>query len=92
MEDHLSETLSVQLSKAACLVLFELLTTSYEQWRKGNSDDSSANPMLVNAAEREQRIALWQLEGALESTIPEIFAANYADLVNSSKRLLSKAT
>lgn len=90
MDPHLDEHISIHLSKAACLVLFELLTTSYEQWIEKNSDDSSASPMLVNAAEHEQRVALWHPEGALERTIPEIFSANYADLVKSSKKLLSK--
>ena len=40
MESELKNELTILLSKAACLVLFELLTESYEQWRKANPDDS----------------------------------------------------
>ena len=84
----LKEPITLSLSKAACLVLFELLTVSYEQWRKSNPNDDSASPMLVPANEHAERIALWQLEGALERTLPELFASNYPELLRESKTLL----
>ncbi len=92
MGTDLSETLSIQLSKAACLVLFELLTTSSDQWVKEDPNNSRDSPMLINATEPEQRVAFFQLEGALERTIPELFAANYDELLESSKRLLWSGT
>jgi len=34
MNADLNEAINFSLPKAACLVLFELLTTSYAEWRK----------------------------------------------------------
>ncbi len=87
--NDLSEQINIPLSKAACLVLFELLTTSYERWRMSNPDDDSAEPMLVSAKEYPERVALWQLEGALERTLPELFASSYVELIAESKRALA---
>jgi|HubBroStandDraft_4_1064222.scaffolds.fasta_scaffold218122_2 hypothetical protein len=81
----LEEPVTLSLSKAACLVLFELLTASYTHWRKSNPDDTSAGAMLVPANEHSERIALWQLEGALERTLPELFSNNYTELLRESK-------
>ena len=88
MIPDLKEPVTLSLSKAACLVLFELLTVSYEHWRKSNPNDDSLSPMLVPANELSERIALWHLEGALERTLPELFSSNYADLLRDSKTLL----
>jgi len=85
----LGEEVNIRLSKAACLVLFELLTTSDEQWRKSSPDDTSAQPMKLTASEHSERVALWWLEAALEKTLSEPFASNYADLVAESKRFLA---
>ncbi len=75
MESELTGAVTLSLSKASCLILFELLTASYEVWRKDNPNDSSAGAMLVNAQEGSQRAALWELEGSLERTLPELFPA-----------------
>jgi hypothetical protein len=56
MQSVLNEEVTLSLSKAACLVLFELLTTSYEEWRKENPDDSSAGSMIVEARDHSQRM------------------------------------
>jgi len=69
MNSDMNEYISVPIPKAACLVLFELLTSSYEEWRKLNPDDSSASPMQVTAEDHAQRAAFWKLEGALERTL-----------------------
>lgn len=84
----LEEPVSLSLSKATCLVLFELLTESYTRWRKSNRDDASASAMLVLANEHSERIALWQLEGALEKSLPELFSSSYTELLRESKTLL----
>jgi hypothetical protein len=89
MNSALNENVDLLLSKSACLVLFELLTLSYEEWRKSNPNDASANPMPIFAHEHAQRVALWQLEGALERTLPELFSSNYAELLAESRRLLA---
>ncbi len=90
MIGDLEEPVSLSLSKAVCLVLFELLTVSYAHWRKANPSDASADAMLVPANEHSERIALWQLEGALERTLPELFSSNYPELLRESKTLLEK--
>ena len=90
MEPDLNSKVTITLSKAACLVLFELLTVSYEAWRRDNPNDDSADAMLVNAQETSQRAALWELEGSLERTLPELFSSNYGDLLTESRRLLKE--
>jgi len=40
--------------------LFELLTQSYEAWRKNNPSDSSAGPLFIEAREFAQRKALFR--------------------------------
>jgi hypothetical protein len=87
-ENTLNETVTVYLPKSACLVLYELLAKSYRHWRKSNPGDSSPNPMQLNAKGYAQRRAVWQLEGALERAVPELFASDSAVLLKASKRLL----
>jgi len=87
-DNTLNETVTVYLAKSACLVLYELLTESYKQWRKSNPDDSSPNPMRLDAKEYAERMAVWRLEGALERAVPEVFASDSAALLKESKRLL----
>jgi len=83
------DTVSITLEKSTCLVLFELLANSYQQWRKDNPKDSAAAPMSVCATEHGQRVALWRLESAIERTLPEIFAGDYSKLVEESMQYLS---
>jgi len=88
MDSDLNEDLTISLPRSVLLVLFELLTKSYIGWRKENINDSSAGPMAVVADEHAERVSLWRLEGAIESALPEIFAANYQNLVEEAKRRL----
>jgi hypothetical protein len=90
MATDLDETVPISLSKSAWLVIFELLASSSEQWRKSNLDDPSANPMQITAADHAQRVALWWLEGGIEKTLPELFAPNYGELIEESKRRLAE--
>ena len=68
----LTEPVTLEMPKSACLLLFEMLTTAYELWRKANPDDASANPMVIAAQTHAERVALWKLEGVLERTLPEL--------------------
>ena len=90
MEAGLQESIEMRLPKAACLVLFELLAHSYEQWRKVNPDDASASPMVLEAGHPAQRMAIWRLEGAFERTLPDLFSSNYRELLLESERFLSE--
>jgi len=87
-DNTLSETVTLYLPKSACLVLYELLTKSYKHWRKSNPDNSSPNPMRLDAKEYAERRAVWQLEGTLERAVPELFASDSVALLKESKRLL----
>lgn len=88
MSTNLKENIELSLSRSACLVLFEFLTQSYENWRKTNPNDDTASPMLLHAETRAQRVALWKLEGSLERTLPELFSSNYEELLAESSRIL----
>jgi hypothetical protein len=86
----LNESVILEIPKSSCLILFELLTRSYEKWRKENPEDSSAGPMTVYADDHADRVALWHLEGALERTLPELFSSNYEELLKKSRTTLGK--
>ena len=90
MTADLGEPVTLSLSKTACLVLFDVLSKSYDEWRT-KVTDSDNQPLLIVAGELAARRALWQLEGAVERTLVEVFAADYADLVEQSKRHLIAA-
>jgi hypothetical protein len=87
-DNTLNETVTLDLPKSACLVLYELFAKSYKQWRKSNPDNSSPNPMQLDAKEYAERRAVWRLEGALERAVPELFASDSAALLKESKHLL----
>ncbi len=88
MDASHDDDVTIDLPKSVCLVLFELLTQSYEAWRKNNPNDGSAGPLFVEAREFAQRKALWRLEGALERTLPEIFSSNYSEMLSEARRVL----
>jgi hypothetical protein len=87
MNNDLKENLSITLSKAAWLVLFEWLMTSNAEWSKANPDSHgpSAKPLHLTA-EHPQRVALWWLENEIENRLP--FVLNAGSLAEA-KRLLA---
>jgi hypothetical protein len=87
MNNDLKENLSITLSKAAWLVLFEWLMTSNAEWSKANPDSHRLSPKpLQLTADHPQRVALWWLENAIENRLP--FLLN-AELLEEAKRLLA---
>jgi hypothetical protein len=90
MNNDLKENLSIELSKAAWLVLFEWLVTSNAEWSKANPDSSSpsAKPLQLTA-DHPQRVALWWLENAIENRLPYQFLCDNAELLEEAKRLLA---
>jgi hypothetical protein len=78
------EPVNFELPKSACL-LFEMLTRAYEDWRKTNPEDATAGSMTISANTHAQRVAFWQLEGALERTLPELFSSNYEGPLEESR-------
>lgn len=92
MMSDLSEPITLELPKSACLLLFEMLTTAYEHWRKANPDDAAADPMMITAQSHAERLAFWKLEGALERALPELFSSNYEALLEESRKQLTVST
>jgi hypothetical protein len=92
METDLKQNVSVTLSRAAWLVLFELLATSNAEWSKANPDSysRSAKPLQLTA-EHPQRVALWWLENAIENVLSEPHSNDYANLLQESKHLLANS-
>lgn len=88
VSSDLDKNVEIALPKSACLILFELLTRSYEIWRQQNPDDARATPMIISAKEHGERVALWKLEGTLERTLPELFSADYEALLGESRQRL----
>jgi len=69
------------------LVIFEFLAQSYADWKRSGpvSDES----FLLRKPDAGERVALWQLEGEIERTLPEIFSPEYKQLITVEKRRLS---
>jgi hypothetical protein len=91
MTSDLSEPVMLELPKSVCLLLFEVLTATYERWRKSNPDDATADPMMIAAQTHAERVAFWKLEGALERTLPELFSSNYGELLEESRKQLASS-
>jgi hypothetical protein len=84
----LEEQVTISLPKGTLLVLFEFLSHSYELWKR-SSDPPAEETFVLLKPEAGERAALWHLETAIERTLPEIFAANYSDLVGEWKQKLT---
>jgi hypothetical protein len=67
------DTITVRLSRAEALVLFE--------WLAG----LEANSPQPTVDEAEQRV-LWSVEGQLERTLVEVVSPNYSEAVANTKR------
>jgi len=86
------DRVAISFQPGTWLVLFEYLAHSYEVWRSEDSEKSD-DTFVLQKPDAGERIALWHLEGAIESTLPEIFAANYRDLILQEKhRLIAEQT
>ena len=84
MDENLEEKISIELSKGELLVIFEFLARSYDAWReKGNTDE---NTFVLSQPDVGERLILAHLEGAIESTLVEIFLPEYRDLVERAKQ------
>jgi hypothetical protein len=90
MTENLSSNVSIVLSKAAWLVLFDLIARSSSEWSKANPESysPSAAPMLVSA-EHPERVAFWWLENQIENTLPEIFSDKYSEILDKARQQLS---
>jgi hypothetical protein len=72
MNANLEEKISIELPKGELLVIFEFLARSYDAWRETGNRDK--NTFVLSSPDAGERIILWRLEGAIESTLAEIFS------------------
>lgn len=89
MSAALDEKVTISLPKGTLLVLFEFLAHSYEVWRRSGNPPPAEDTFVLLKPDAGERTALWHLEGAIERTLPEIFAANYNDLLGEWKQRLT---
>ncbi len=87
MPTQLDEPVSIAVPKGTLLVVFEFLARSYAVWT-GSGEKPTEESFVLLQPDPGERIALWRLEGAIESTLAEIFAPDYAELLSEWKRQL----
>jgi hypothetical protein len=88
----LDEQVAISLHKGTLLVLFEFLARSYEAWNNGQSSELSDDTFVLLKPDSGERLALWQFEGAIERTLPEMFAPEYKKLIDTWKQKLTSET
>jgi hypothetical protein len=74
MKEEQDDTVTVRLSKAEALVIFEFLA------REAEAEVESLR--IVHPAEMN---ALWRIEAQLETTLPEILLPNYGDVLRDAR-------
>jgi hypothetical protein len=89
METNLEEKVTIELSKGELLVIFEFLSGSFDSWRAGGNQDIET--FALAKPDSAERTALGHLEGRIESTLVEVFASNYNDLIDRAKQNLTSA-
>jgi hypothetical protein len=87
MSTRLDESVSITLPKGTLLVVFEFLARSYVAWR-GSGDKPLDQSFVLLRPDAGERVGLWRLEGVIESTLAEMFAPDYAELLSERKRQL----
>ena len=88
-----AELTTISMRKETLLVIFEYLARSYEDWRKSGVApvaDLSDDSFVLSKPDPGERVALWRLEGEIERSLPEVFSAEYVELVASEKRRLTR--
>ena len=85
----LDKQVTISLPKGTFLVLFEFLSRSYELWKNSGNPPPADDTFVLLKPDAGERTALWHFEGAIERTLPEIFATNYKDLVGEWKQKLT---
>ena len=85
-----SDNVPISLPKGSWLVIFEYLARSYEVWASAGKPEDDT--FILQKPDAGERLALWHLEGAIERTLPEIFADSYNALISQEKeRLVSRS-
>jgi len=83
----LDEQVPISLPKGTRLVLFEFLARSSDRWRP-SENRQQAEDKFVLEPDPGELAALWHLEGAIERTLPEVFAPDYQNMIDGWKQKL----
>ena len=86
MSAALDEQVPISLPKGTLLVLFEFLARSSDRWRPSENRQQAED--IVLEPDPGELAALWHLEGAIERTLPEVFAPDYQNMINGWKQKL----
>lgn len=79
---------AITTRRETLLVIFEFLARSYDGWRDSENiprDEISDATFVLLKPDTGERVALWRLEGEIESTLPEMFSSNYHELIKNEK-------
>jgi hypothetical protein len=87
METNLNDQVEIKLSKGELLVLFEFLARSWDRWKERGGQEVETFDLAK--PDHGERTALWGLENTIESTLVEVLAANYHELVRQAKESLT---
>ena len=85
MSNGLEESMTISVPKGTLLVIHEYLARSYDAWHKSGGEGHAYALLPPDTGERN---ALWQLEGAIERLLPELFSPEYHELIWQWKREL----
>jgi hypothetical protein len=88
LNSALDEQVTISLPKGTLLVLFELLASSYDSWKRSGTPQLAEDTFVLLKPDAGERTALWGLEAAIERTLPEVFAPDYKDLIGEWKQRL----
>jgi hypothetical protein len=83
---------NLSMRRETLLVIFEFLARSHADWSKNLESPAASgadDSFVLRKPDSGERVALWRLEGEIERTLPEIFSAEYDELVASEKQRLS---
>jgi hypothetical protein len=86
------EFVDLKMRRTTLLVIFEFLARSHDEWSKTGKvpGDRFDTTFVLSKPDPGERVALWQLEGEIERTLPDIFGPDYQDLIAAEKRRLSE--
>ena len=87
MTAALDEQVPISLPKGTLLVLFEFLARSSDRWRP-SENRQQAEDRFVLKPDPGELAALWHFEGAIERTLPEVFAPDYQNTIDGWKQKL----
>ena len=80
------------MRRGTLLVIFDYPGRSRDGWSKTGKapDDYSDSTFMLSKPDPGERVALWRLEGQIARTVPDIFDADYKELIAAGKKCWSE--